>query len=509
MSALVAIFAMFIISALGMIVLIWFWLRQRAQREPKPVRPKKAKRRKAAEAAAEPEPEADGLPQKTGRSRLISAATLAEAEAALALPAADYAAPEEPAQPEPEAATPAQPSPIALAARQAIVLRQHFPPHRAPQARSWLGGSPVLPGAAEWPVNPATGKPLHFLFQLDLSEVPPEASLGLLPPEGALALFLDLDWGPGETFRVIHAQGYAGTPWHALDVPPGLAMAYGDEAALAWPWALTPAHGTQILPRWPITPRLIALTESEGPGWPHNAATARALLDAQGQNDLAPALAIADFHGADGQAFEPCWYGYPQDWIAVQIAAAALVHEADRASRTALHDPYPGLDETERAAQLKAVREEAQAWFDHALGNPALAPIAPAVRKAFWDWLATHRALAERVIPAAVEAAIETTLHASPEEAAKFPEEVTARVAYRHALARRTPDGVIAPPPARLLAQASGDADLAATHLLLLELPDNPAIGHHFGGGALQWWITPEDLADRRFEAVVMTRAGG
>lgn len=507
MSALVAIFAMFIVSALGLIALIWYWLRQRAQREPKPAKPKKTRRKQAADEVAEPSPEADSFPQKVGRSRLISAATLAEAEAAFALPSADYAPLEEPAEPEPEAPPAARPGPVALAARQAIVLRQHFPPHRAPQARSWLGGTPVLPGAAEWPVNPSTGKPLHFLCQLDLSEVPHEAGLGLLPPDGALAVFLDLDWGPGDAFRVIHAHGYADTPWFALDVPPGLAMAYGDEAALAWPWALTPEHGTQILPRWPVAPRLIALPESEGPGWPHNATTARALLDAQGQGDLAPALGVADFHGADGQSFEPCWYGYPQDWIAVQIAAAALVREADRASRTVLHDPYPGLDEAERAAELKAARDEAQAWFDHALGNPALAALAPPVRKAFWDWLATHRALAERVIPEAVEAAIETTLHASPDEAAKFPEDITARVAYRHALARRTPEGVIAPPPARLLAPATGEADLAATHLLLLELPDNPALGHHFGGGALQWWITPEDLADRRFDAVVMTRA--
>ena len=388
------------------------------------------------------------------------------------------------------------------------MLHQHFPPHRAPEGRSWLGGTPVLPGAAEWPLNPSTGKPLHFLLQLDLADVPPEAGLGLLPPEGALALFLDLDWGVGEAFRVIHAQGYAGTPWHTLEVPQGLAMAYGDEAALVWPWALTPDHGTQLLPRWPVTPRLIALPEAESPVWQHGATTARALLEAQGPGEIAPALTLADFHGPDGQGFEPLWYGYPQDWISVQIVCAALVREADRASRTVLNDPYPGLEEDERAAQIKAVREEAQAWFDHALNNPALTPLAPPVRKAFWDWLSTHRALAEHVVPTAFEAAIETTLHASPAEAAKLPEDVIARVAYRHALAYRTPEGVIAPPPARLLAPASGHAELAATHLLLLELPNNPALGHHFGGTALQFWITPDDLADRRFDAVVMTRAG-
>lgn len=514
MSALVAIFALFIVSALGLIALIWYWLRQRALKEPKPAKPKKArkpKRSKGGDPEPEPEPLPDSPPAKSGRSRLISASSLAEAEAANAMPDPDYPEIEE-VEPEPEPPAPDVPAPLAAAARQAVVLHQSFPPHRAAaydsSGRSWLGGTPVLPGGAEWPVNLATGKPLHFLLQVDLAEVPPEAGLGLLPADGALAFFADLDWGVGETFRVIHAQGYAGTPWHALDVPENIAMAYGDEAALVWPWALTPEHGTQILPRWPVAPRLIALPEREAPGWPHNAPTARALLAAQGPDEIAPAIQLADFHGADGQGFEPLWYGYPQDWISVQIVSAALVREADRASRTVQNDPYPGLDEEERAAQIKAAREEAQAWFDHALANPALAAVAPPVRKAFWDWLSTHRALAERVIAEAVEAAIETTLHASPTEAAKLPEDVVARVAYRHVLARSTPQGVIAPPPARLLAPASGTPDLAATHLLLLELPGNPALGHHFGGGALQFWITPEDLADRRFERVQMTRAG-
>lgn len=506
MSVLVAMLAMFIASAIGLVALIWYWLRQRALREPKSRIPKRQKRAKSADNGPENEAVHAPSPRKHGRSRLISAASLAEAEAANTVADRDQPEPEPEPEPDEEGPPPLFTATIAAAARQAVVLKQHFPPHAAPSGRSWLGGTPVLPGTVEWPPNPASGKPLHFLLQLDLTEVSPEAGLGLLPADGALAVFVDLDWGPGEAFRVIHAQGPAGMPWRALDVPQGIGMAYGDEAALVWPWALTPDHGTQILPQWPVAPVPIALRESDVRSWPHTVETVRALLGAQGTDDLAPPLAAADFLGPDGQGFEPLWYSYPQDWISVQIACAAFVREADRASRTAVNDPYPGLDEGERTAQLKTAREEAQAWFDHALNNPALVALEAPVRKAFWDWLSTHRALAERIMPEAVEAAIETTLHASPHEAAKLPEAVAARVAYRHALARRTPEGVIAPPPARMLAPATGEAGLAATHLLLLELPDNPAIGHHFGGSALQWWITPEDLANRQFDAVVMTR---
>ena len=32
-------------------------------------------------------------------------------------------------------------------------------------------------------------------------------------------------------------------------------------------------------------------------------------------------------------------------------------------------------------------------------------------------------------------------------------------------------------------------------------------VGHRFGEGVYQFWITPEDLADRLFDRVVLTRA--
>jgi uncharacterized protein YwqG len=47
--------------------------------------------------------------------------------------------------------------------------------------------------------------------------------------------------------------------------------------------------------------------------------------------------------------------------------------------------------------------------------------------------------------------------------------------------------------------------DRAKTHLLLLELSSNEALGHEFGEGVYQFWITPGDLRTRRFDKVVLT----
>jgi hypothetical protein len=47
--------------------------------------------------------------------------------------------------------------------------------------------------------------------------------------------------------------------------------------------------------------------------------------------------------------------------------------------------------------------------------------------------------------------------------------------------------------------------ETARTHLLLLELSSNDGLGHYFGEGVYQFWITPADLRSRRFERVRLT----
>ena len=523
MSALIAIFAIFAISALGVLAALVYFLRQRMLQAPRRAKPKRRKMSANNAAVPELEPEREPMPLKQGRSRLISASSLAEAEATntapdgtLIEPATDEHAPVPP--PEPRV------SPLTAAARQAIVFRQYFPPQLGAQSRSFFGGAPFVPGTLEWPRDPDSGKALHFILQVDLAAVPDEARLGVLPDGGVLAVFLDLQWGAGDAYRVVWQQGYEGMPWGELDPPRDLTAAYGDEAAYTWPWALTPEHGIQLLPRWPFEPVRIALPEmpqdeddaGSPPSWSGGGEVSEALLAAQVQGGepetLPEQFSPQDFLSPDGETLVAPWPGFPQDWLAIQTASAALVRAADSAVRFPRRSLYPDMDDAARAAHVATVKDEAQAWFDHALGNPALGPVAPPVRKAFWDWFAGHKPLAQLVAPGAVEAAIETTLHAAPQEAAKIPPEITARVAYRHVLAQRSEGGHIhAPTPDRMVAPFSDvqgeQQEIAATHLLLLELSSNEGIGHHFGEGVYQFWITPEDLADRRFDAVVLTRA--
>ena len=47
--------------------------------------------------------------------------------------------------------------------------------------------------------------------------------------------------------------------------------------------------------------------------------------------------------------------------------------------------------------------------------------------------------------------------------------------------------------------------ELLETHLILLEMSSDEGIGHHFGEGVYQFWITPDDLKNRRFDKVELT----
>jgi uncharacterized protein YwqG len=84
---------------------------------------------------------------------------------------------------------------------------------------SKLGGRPTLPPKTEWPRQHETKTPLHFLAQIDLSELPPTALHGApnslsLPRVGLMFFFADMveemlwgdNGGPYATTRVVFAN---------------------------------------------------------------------------------------------------------------------------------------------------------------------------------------------------------------------------------------------------------------------------------------------------------------
>ena len=96
-----------------------------------------------------------------------------------------------------------------------VVLRRQVPVRFDQDARSWIGGLPMMPDGVEWPTgvsheNPAEGaRPLHFVAQIALADLPAELWGGIGPRDGWLLFFLNPNLGydyDRESFRIIHTR---------------------------------------------------------------------------------------------------------------------------------------------------------------------------------------------------------------------------------------------------------------------------------------------------------------
>ena len=200
--------------------------------------------------------------------------------------------------------------------------------------------------------------------------------------------------------------------------------------------------------------------------------------------------------------------GYPHDWRAVQIASGLLLAQLrsvrSAPGRVALQEK----SQAERDALIVRIADEARVWYDRATSRPPFSGL-PGDMDEFWSWLAGNPWLVRFVIGDAITLSIETSLAESAESAARIPADVARRVRYRHAWATYSTQGLFVTVPDRMLAAPvdvqGRQVERMKTHLLLLELSSNDGLGHRFGEGVYQFWITPDDLRECRFNSVEFT----
>ncbi|SMX46087.1 DUF1963 domain-containing protein [Actibacterium lipolyticum] len=77
-------------------------------------------------------------------------------------------------------------------AKEAILLARTWPISGDVPGRSWLGGAPLLPKSMAWPVLKASGAPLHFLAQIDCAELPRVKGGEAMPEDGLLLFFANI-----------------------------------------------------------------------------------------------------------------------------------------------------------------------------------------------------------------------------------------------------------------------------------------------------------------------------
>lgn len=398
------------------------------------------------------------------------------------------------------------PEAIQRAASQAIVFRQHMPPKVGKEHLSFWGGLPIAPPSFKWPVvQDREGKERTptFIMQVNCADIPEQGWLGLMPSRGVIYFFIDLNWGD-EVYKVIYqpeTTGYA-----EVSAPPGLAPAYGDEAKYNYPWC-TPDACPKTLAKWTFDPVFISMPEAyvdTEPGepsfWPGDDKSAiKELLRAQHEEITHQPIELKDISKADGSFITP-YPGYPHDWNCIRTTAGLIAEKLGR----------PNRDSKDDAIASDGAVNAAQKWMTTSNKNDLWATVPEAESNIFIEWLSQVPVKAHYVLPEALAKSIEQTVEASHAHRVAIDAGVLKHIWHRHALAYVYKDGPVTNgTPDRMLAAPSdvqgNQYEIAQTHLLLFEMSSYREIEHYFGEGVYQFWITPEDLKQRRFDKVKMT----
>jgi hypothetical protein len=405
--------------------------------------------------------------------------------------------------------------PVEAARWRPIVFRQFRPQGPGEDGLSFYGGLPIGPADLVWPRGhgEADGPPLTFIMQWDCAQLAAQDPTGLLPKDGALYCFLNIDWGHHEDYTCGHVFIHHPGPsegWEEIALPDDARPVFGAEGAWQMRYCSPAIDGVgefipRRLARFPFEPVAIdyPVPEPEGEHGEHlfwnDEQAAEALLALMRGDDDAPQAAA----GIDRPlAFERPFATFPHDFGAIRLLAAAVIEALDPAN--------PDLSGEEHAELFAQWNGEAQELYRLGCQRPLGHAVEQNIADDIWAWAEARKDQLIHHFDRLVVESVDLSLGTGSEALPSIPDELIVRAMRGHALAseQATDDGlrVHAPTPARMFGPPSyvqGHVEeLVEDHLLLLELGSGSGPEHHFGEGVLQYLITPEDLAAGRFDRV-------
>ena len=426
-----------------------------------------------------------------------------------------------------------------------IVFRQFLPQSPDEDGLSFYGGQPVGPSDFEWPRQ--DGVPLTFMMQWDCVKLSEQDATGLLPRDGALYCFLNLNWGASEGDGHGHVFIHHAGPteaWAQIAVPEDAPPIFGSEGK----WGVsgcTPEienaddYVPRVMPRFPIEP--IALEYPHGEPsednedrtyWSDDSETAEALLVLENQATDATGE-IPDLE-TPHQPFARPFPAFPHDFGAIRILAATMLEAVQRPPTYKLDRIFPDHSKEELDALFETWKGEAQELYLLGTQRPMGHPVEQQIADDIWQWVEARKEMIDLMFSGkTVPQSVELSLGVGSEALSAIPSDFIDKAMSNHVLAREymtnedfdpekhgTRDdylnlleeralervrAVSGPTPARIFGPPSYVQgyveELIDDHVLLLEL-HGAEPGHNFGEGVLQYLITPEDLAAGRFDQV-------
>jgi hypothetical protein len=415
----------------------------------------------------------------------------------------------------------------AATTRLAVVFQAQYPPTHGELGSTYFGGRPQLPDGLAWPTVTTSGAAyaLNFLGQVDLSDVARVLPDAPLPGKGVLYFFLDTStitdgdlhertFEKGQPWRVLFAP-HTSPPAKSSAAPHNRIPCFGvtyDDAPWEMKWTKhVQWRGRNYAFEFPRIAMRARPFESSPSGTSPEAKLQR-LQRAFGPP--VPHLIKPEYTASRGRQLWRPDAGFPATQIYLEIIAGGLLKAILGPFREqrlqTLGQPYvdalkrllAGIGETSLfAATSTEERSRINRILDdlvHA-DDGALYRLNEILREAYvWGTVLSlaHSSAAAQTVPQAL-VKIPQSLFAPLRTAGFYADKLDRIDTTLHQMLGYGTE---------VQGQA---AERQESHILLMQFDTDESMGWMFGDmGNAQFWITPDDLAARRFDRVTVTVEG-
>lgn len=419
--------------------------------------------------------------------------------------------------------------------RARLAIKHVFPPRVPQRSMSYFGGLPIVPEDFDWPTlhnRQGLLERLTFVAQVDCSDLPPGPSRELFPARGYVYFFAPMSgtFGPDAMHFVTRYEPRQATQkWEPLDMPFTGQIEHADPMDTIWRGKRTHYNRIEIEFGWIEEPTddEVAARADEGHAFEVANKIRAERIDAFYGSRLSPDTALSAHHAPKDTLWMP-YVGFPINWSSARILRKFVeAYHREEAEDVAKRLAALGTvaDDDPEVQRLRSLQRELSA-LSLKISNVFFPTINAGLKEfdappaevkgqilAFLEDLRAHGMPSSKerrhihlrlplvinqwIAIAAIQGA-EGGL-ADPHGAPLIGPDVVAALSHRHAPRKHAMLGE------GEIVQVAAD-EMKDRYLLLLQLGPDVALDWTVGEmGPLQYWITPEDLAAKRFENTVLT----
>jgi len=391
-----------------------------------------------------------------------------------------------------------------------IAIKHIFPPRIPQRSMSYLGGLPIVPEDFDWPTlhnRQGLLERLTFMAQVDCADLPAGPARDLFPDRGYLYFFAPMTdtFGPDAAhFVVRHEPRRVTQKWEPLDVSLTGEIVSDDPMDAIWRGKRTHYDRIEIEFGWIAEPGddEVAARSNEG----HAFQVAEKIRAERQDAFYGPVPAASSLLSVQQAPKDALWIpydGFPINWKTVRILrkfveayhreeAEDVANRQSQSKMAEVFRPALNVGAKDYDAPPAEVKTQILAFLEDVRMNGM-----PSSKERTYPHLRLPLVLKQWLAAAATHGA-EGAL-TDPDGAALVPDDVIAALAHRHTARKHQMLGE------GEVVQVAAD-EMKDRYVLLFQLGPDKALDWTRGEmGPLQYWITPEDLAAKRFENTVLT----